>query len=166
MNKKPPPGNVADIHRMFGPFRQSVVALGGLLWKRPWRMLKHQKRRLRERMRQVDHNIATLHQGLLAKGCVPALEARTINAAHAQEAKTAALQALNPVNVQSKPKIGYEKIIPHIVEDLVNNLPKELEMEPKDKYTHYLKYAKNYRKGVHMFPKWTKLTLRENPRGF
>ncbi|RSH78119.1 uncharacterized protein EHS24_002575 [Apiotrichum porosum] len=47
-------------------------------------------------------------------------------------------------------------------------LPKENEMKPRDKYTTFdpKASARNYRKSVHFVPKWTKLTLRENPKGF
>ncbi|CAK9782896.1 mitochondrial 54S ribosomal protein YmL31 [Cutaneotrichosporon oleaginosum] len=47
-------------------------------------------------------------------------------------------------------------------------LPKESEMPAKDKYTTYdPKYQQHkWRKGVHKVPKWTKLTLRTNPKGF
>ncbi|KAJ1309867.1 hypothetical protein OPQ81_006631 [Rhizoctonia solani] len=45
-------------------------------------------------------------------------------------------------------------------------LPKEHEMSARDKYTTFVKSAKGYRKGVHKVPKFTRLTLRENPKGF
>ncbi|PWN99708.1 mitochondrial ribosomal protein L31 [Tilletiopsis washingtonensis] len=45
-------------------------------------------------------------------------------------------------------------------------LPTEQEMAPRDKYTTFSRTARDYRKGVHKVPKWTRLTLRENPRGF
>lgn len=45
-------------------------------------------------------------------------------------------------------------------------LPKESEMPAKDKYTIYSPYERGYRKGIHKVPKWTRLTLRTNPKGF
>ncbi|OJA10401.1 hypothetical protein AZE42_03550 [Rhizopogon vesiculosus] len=45
-------------------------------------------------------------------------------------------------------------------------LPKEHEMDPKDKYTVFSATSKGYRKGIHKVPKWTRLTLRVNPKGF
>lgn len=52
------------------------------------------------------------------------------------------------------------------IDNLYFNLPKESEMEPKDKYTTFDKKAKGYRKSVHLVPKWTKTTFRENPKYF
>lgn len=52
------------------------------------------------------------------------------------------------------------------VTDLYFNLPKEKDMNPKDKYTHFNKNSKGYRKGVHRFPHFTKITLRVNPKNF
>jgi len=45
-------------------------------------------------------------------------------------------------------------------------LPKESEMPARDKYTVFNAKSKGYRKGIHKVPKWTRLTLRVNPRGF
>ncbi|EIN03608.1 60s ribosomal protein l31 [Punctularia strigosozonata HHB-11173 SS5] len=45
-------------------------------------------------------------------------------------------------------------------------LPKEHEMPARDKYTTFSKHEKSYRKGIHKVPKWTRLTLRTNPKGF
>jgi len=45
-------------------------------------------------------------------------------------------------------------------------LPKEHEMPAKDKYTVFTPHARGYRKGIHKVPKWTRLTLRVNPKGF
>lgn len=50
--------------------------------------------------------------------------------------------------------------------DLMANFPKEKDMLPKDKYTVFNKHARGYRKGVHFVPKWTKLSLRNNPENF
>ncbi|GJJ12207.1 hypothetical protein Clacol_006448 [Clathrus columnatus] len=45
-------------------------------------------------------------------------------------------------------------------------LPKEHEMPARDKYTVFSAKAVGYRKGIHKVPKWTRMTLRTNPRGF
>ncbi|ORX51635.1 hypothetical protein DM01DRAFT_1408587 [Hesseltinella vesiculosa] len=45
---------------MFGPFRPSFVAQGGLLWKNPFRMSATRKANVRKRLRQVDDVIATI----------------------------------------------------------------------------------------------------------
>lgn len=45
-------------------------------------------------------------------------------------------------------------------------LPTEADMLARDKYTVFSPHARGYRQGVHKVPKWTKLTQRENPRGF
>ncbi|EPT05894.1 hypothetical protein FOMPIDRAFT_84008 [Fomitopsis schrenkii] len=45
-------------------------------------------------------------------------------------------------------------------------LPKEHEMAPRDKYTVFTRWERGYRKGIHKVPKWTRLTLRQNPTGF
>ncbi|KAI0464299.1 hypothetical protein LJB42_001905 [Komagataella kurtzmanii] len=110
---------------MFGPFRATLVDLGGLLWKRPWRMSKPQKYRLRKRMQLVDSNIDIIYQGLTKEG-----------------------------------------LSCKVIDNLKQNFPKEHEVLPKNKYTVFNKTAKNYRKGVHLVPKWTKKSLRENPEFF
>ncbi|EJF65663.1 mitochondrial ribosomal protein L31 [Dichomitus squalens] len=50
--------------------------------------------------------------------------------------------------------------------DQALELPKEHEMPPRDKYTVFSRHTKGYRKGIHKVPKWTRLTLRTNPKGF
>ncbi|VVT54107.1 mitochondrial 54S ribosomal protein mL60 [Magnusiomyces paraingens] len=50
--------------RMFGPFRATMPALGGLLWKNPHTMSKFQKSRHRLRMRTVDAVLENLQKGL------------------------------------------------------------------------------------------------------
>lgn len=52
------------------------------------------------------------------------------------------------------------------VTNLMNNFPRESEMLPKDKYTVFNKHSRGYRKSVHHVPKWTKLSLRDNPENF
>ncbi|EJD06004.1 60s ribosomal protein l31 [Fomitiporia mediterranea MF3/22] len=50
--------------------------------------------------------------------------------------------------------------------DKALELPKEHEMPARDKYTVFSAWDKGYRKGVHKVPKFTRLTLRTNPKGF
>ncbi|KAJ1921563.1 hypothetical protein H4219_000600 [Mycoemilia scoparia] len=51
--------------------------------------------------------------------------------------------------------------------DLAKKLPKEHEMNPRDKYTTFSRTARNYRKGIHKVPKFTKVALpRTSPVGF
>ncbi|KAF2469358.1 mitochondrial ribosomal protein subunit L31 [Lindgomyces ingoldianus] len=49
---------------MFGPFRLTNPLSGGLLWKIPFRLSRHQKSRQRLRLRHVDHVISTLSSAL------------------------------------------------------------------------------------------------------
>ncbi|KDN45249.1 putative MRPL31-mitochondrial ribosomal protein, large subunit [Tilletiaria anomala UBC 951] len=111
---------------MFGAFRVSTPALGGLLWKNPWRLSATRKSRARERLRNVDELIATV--------------AATSTSSTASPHSTILQRALA--------------------------LPTERQMSARDKYTTFSMRSKGYRKSVHKVPKWTRLTLRENPRGF
>ncbi|KAF5020789.1 hypothetical protein F66182_7185 [Fusarium sp. NRRL 66182] len=45
-------------------------------------------------------------------------------------------------------------------------MPTEVEMLPKDKYTMFDRKAKRYRKGIHKLPKWTRVSQRVNPPGY
>ncbi|GMM31188.1 mitochondrial 54S ribosomal protein YmL31 [Martiniozyma asiatica (nom. inval.)] len=110
---------------MFGAFRPTLTTLGGLLWKKPWRLSPNQKYRHRKRMQQVDSNISALYEGLKS-----------------QQLKT------------------------HKTDQLMFEFPKESEMKAKDKYFVFNKHSKGYRKGAHFVPKWTKLSLRNNPENF
>ena len=44
--------------------------------------------------------------------------------------------------------------------------PKENQMSSKDKYTVFDRKEKGYRKGIHKVPKWTKVSMRNNPKFF
>ncbi|KAL7418417.1 hypothetical protein Q5752_006875 [Cryptotrichosporon argae] len=105
---------------MFGAFRPTSIASGGLLWKSPFRLSPTRKANHRRRLRLVDDVIAAV----AASG----VETRSL-------ARAAAL-------------------------------PTEGEMLPRDKYTTFDHKVRGWRKSVHKVPKWTRLTLRENPRGF
>lgn len=45
-------------------FRPSAPRLGGLLWKRPWRLSAPQKQRQRKRLKLVDQVVDTLSNAL------------------------------------------------------------------------------------------------------
>ncbi|KAF6764860.1 mitochondrial 54S ribosomal protein YmL31 [Ephemerocybe angulata] len=105
---------------MFGAFRATSVASGGLLWKTPWKLSVTRKANARSRLKKVDAVI----EAVRASGV--------------------------PIRRQER----------------ALELPKEHEMPAKDKYTVFSATAKGYRKGIHKVPKWTRLTLRTNPKGF
>ncbi|KAI0083987.1 60s ribosomal protein l31 [Irpex rosettiformis] len=105
---------------MFGAFRPTSVASGGLLWKVPWKLSPTRKANVRSRLKKVD-------------AVIEAVRASGVEC-------TALTKALE--------------------------LPKEHEMPARDKYTVFSKWEKGYRKGIHKVPKWTRLTLRTNPKGF
>jgi len=53
---------------MFGAFRPTNILSGGVLWKIPWRLSKHQKARQRKRLRAVDTVVATIDTALSKMG--------------------------------------------------------------------------------------------------
>lgn len=129
---------------MFGAFRASQPALGGLLWKVPWRMSGPQKARQRDRLRKVDDVLATLKLGLhLNRNSMPVSEASQLNVR------------------KIKPGVKSLRIL-----DKAKYFPKEHEMSATDKYSVFSRYSSGYRKGIHKVPKWTKLSIRRNPRHF
>ncbi|KKY18432.1 putative mitochondrial 54s ribosomal protein 31 [Phaeomoniella chlamydospora] len=52
------------------------------------------------------------------------------------------------------------------IERWYQEMPREEEMLPKDKYTIFDRKEKKYRKGIHKLPKWTRVSQRVNPPGF
>ncbi|KAK6205350.1 mitochondrial 54S ribosomal protein YmL31 [Scheffersomyces amazonensis] len=66
--------------------------------------------------------------------------------------------------IEAKGKTYGEKTGVKKVDYLKFVFPKEHEMSPKDKYTTFCKNEKNYRRSVHLMPKWTKRSFRENPK--
>ncbi|EME84413.1 uncharacterized protein MYCFIDRAFT_163223 [Pseudocercospora fijiensis CIRAD86] len=52
---------------MFGAFRPTAPLSGGLLWKIPWRLSRHQKARQRQRLRRVDNIVARLLRDVAAE---------------------------------------------------------------------------------------------------
>lgn len=103
----------------------SLPRLGGYLWKIPYKMGRHQKARMRSRLKAVDNTIANVAFGLQHEG----LNVKKLNI-------------------------------------LDKTFPKESEMPAKDKYWVFARYARNYRKGAHRQPKFTKISNRTNPLGF
>lgn len=49
---------------------------------------------------------------------------------------------------------------------LQKTLPSEQSMAARDKYWVFSRYARNYRKGAHRQPKFTKISNRVQPDGF
>ncbi|KIN07316.1 hypothetical protein OIDMADRAFT_109255, partial [Oidiodendron maius Zn] len=47
-----------------------------------------------------------------------------------------------------------------------DEMPKEEEMLPKDKYTIFDRKEKKYRKSIRKLPKWTRVSQRVNPPGY
>ncbi|CDO95912.1 unnamed protein product [Kluyveromyces dobzhanskii CBS 2104] len=129
---------------MFGAFRATQTALGGLLWKVPWRMSGPQKARQRSRLRNVDDVLSNLKLGL-----------------HLER---------NQMAVSEGSQLNVRKIRPGVkslrILDKAQYFPKESEMSATDKYSVFSRYSKGYRKGIHKVPKWTKLSIRRNPRHF
>ncbi|CCK68278.1 mitochondrial 54S ribosomal protein mL60 KNAG_0A06160 [Huiozyma naganishii CBS 8797] len=131
---------------MLGPFRASSPAMGGLLWKIPWRMSAPQKRRQRSRLRSVDSVIEQVTLGLHVARC----EEKGIGYEEA---------VAMPEKFQPRSKLLR----------LLNKpayFPKESEMEPKNKYTVFDKKVRGYRKGIHKVPKWTKVSAQRTNRYF
>lgn len=65
------------------------------------------------------------------------------------------------LKIRGSNSTGYKKI-----DHLKFAVPKHSKMLPRDKYTTFDKKAKGYRKSVHLVPKWTKKSFRENPEHF
>lgn len=53
---------------LLGPFRPTLPLRGGLLWKVPWRLSKHQKRRQRARLRAVDTVVDVVSAAMAKRG--------------------------------------------------------------------------------------------------
>jgi len=52
------------------------------------------------------------------------------------------------------------------VERWKEEMPREEEMVPRDKYTIFDRKERKYRKGIHKLPKWTRVSQRVNPPGY
>ncbi|SCU77867.1 LAFA_0A03752g1_1 [Lachancea sp. 'fantastica'] len=131
---------------MFGPFKSSNTLLGGLLWKIPSTMSRPQKQRQRHRLQDVDNVLQNLKLGLHAVRSM---------------AKGASYETAVSSSKLLKPRVKQLRVLNK------NSLfPPEKQMSYRDKYTYFNKQAKQYRKGMHMLPKWTKVSQRRNPRFF
>lgn len=123
---------------MFGPFKGGQTLFGGLLWKVPWRMSMGQKYRQRQRLRQVDSVIKQLTLGLHVARC----EEKGLGY---QES----LQSEKKFKPRSKMLRLYNKS---------SFFPREEQMSTKNKYTVFDRKERDYRKGIHKVPKWTKVS--------
>ncbi|CAO3630969.1 unnamed protein product [Cunninghamella blakesleeana] len=74
---------------MFGAFRPSLVAQGGLLWKNPFRMSATRKANVRKRLREVDQVIAAVKEsGVQCKALHEALALPKETEMHARDKYT------------------------------------------------------------------------------
>ncbi|KAF8455331.1 mitochondrial ribosomal protein L31-domain-containing protein [Terfezia claveryi] len=106
-------------------FKPTGSLLGGLLWKIPYRLSRHQKYRHRQRLRHVDKVVDTLSSALSKQG-----------------------------------------VVVKEIERWKSEMPREDEMEARDKYTVFARNERKYRKGIHKVPKWTRVSQRVNPPGY
>ncbi|CAL9728404.1 large ribosomal subunit protein mL60 [Monosporozyma unispora] len=123
---------------MFGPFKAANTLFGGLLWKVPWRMSMGQKYRQRTRLRQVDSVIKQLTLGL--------------HVARAESKGIVYDEALH-MKKKFKPRSKMLRLF-----NKSSFFPREEQMSTKNKYTVFDKKERDYRKGVHKVPKWTKIS--------
>ncbi|KAI6039006.1 mitochondrial 54S ribosomal protein YmL31 [Pisolithus marmoratus] len=124
---------------MLGAFRPTSVSSGGLLWYLPWKLSPTRKANARTRLKRVDAVIEAVREsGIQCNALV--------------------------CSALSRFSLTYTWFICR--QDRALQLPKEHEMHPRDKYTIFSAASRGYRKGIHKVPKWTRLTLRVNPKGF
>jgi len=97
--------------------------------KVPWRLSVTRKANVRDRLKRVD---------------------TVIEAIRASGVQCTAL-------VRSLPTVSFENLIPVQKKTSALALPKEHEMDPKDKYTVFSPHHRGYRKGIHKVPKWTRV---------
>lgn len=126
---------------MFGPFKAGTPLFGGLLWKVPWRMSMGQKFRQRQRLKDVDSVIKQLTLGLHVARC---------------ESKGMVIQESMNTKKLYKPRSKMLRLF-----NKSSFFPREEQMSTKNKYTVFDRKERDYRKGIHKVPKWTKVS---NPR--
>ncbi|SCU78480.1 LAME_0A04632g1_1 [Lachancea meyersii CBS 8951] len=131
---------------MFGPFKSTNTLLGGLLWKIPATMSRPQKQRQRHRLQNVDAVLRNLNLGL-----------------HTARSMAKGVPYETAIDSSKLLKPGVKKLR---IMNKNSLFPPEKQMSYRDKYTYFNKQAKQYRKGMHMLPKWTKVSQRRNPRFF
>lgn len=131
---------------MFGAFKSTATLLGGLLWKVPWRMSRPQKQRQRKRLQNVDNVLNQLNLGL-----------------HIRRRKLSGISYDVAIKEKKllKPRVMQLRLL-----NKASFFPTERQMSYKDKYTIFNRYSKDYRKGIHKVPKWTKISNRRNPKNF
>ncbi|KAI9836299.1 MAG: hypothetical protein M1837_003427 [Sclerophora amabilis] len=160
---------------MIGPFRPTSSLSGGLLWKIPWRLSRHQKTRARKRLKLVDNVVATLDRALAKHGHHTAGCQQGDNAVKAGEADESAMEVEDDDKRARKTSAtaGSTAISASsrgtklkAIERWKAEMPTEAEMQPRDKYTIFDRKEKGYRKGVHKLPKWTRVSQRVNPPGY
>lgn len=109
-------------------------------------MSSHQKQRVRHRLRDVDEVLKQVNLGLHIDRC---------------EQKGVEFQQALAMPKMLKPRIKSLRLL-----NKPSLFPRENQMSAKDKYTVFNRKSKDYRKSVHKVPKWTKLSLRRNPKFF
>lgn len=127
---------------MFGAFRPTSVAFGGLLWSvsvsRLVRTTEQGQENPLEVVRDAQGECACPPQkgrrGHRSRPC----KRRSVQSP-GEHGRSGGTHTLNPT------------------QDRAMLLPKEHEMVPKDKYTVFSSTAHGYRKGIHKVPKWTRV---------
>ncbi|TAQ86063.1 hypothetical protein B7494_g5604 [Chlorociboria aeruginascens] len=76
------------------------------------------------------------------------------------------LRAVDTVIATVDKALAKQGITTKAVERWKEEMPREQEMLPKDKYTMFDRKEKKYRKGIHKLPKWTRMSQRINPPGY
>ncbi|AAW45544.1 hypothetical protein CNBH2050 [Cryptococcus deneoformans B-3501A] len=128
---------------MFGAFRPTSFVSGGLLWKNPWRLSPTRKANQRKRLKRVDDVISMVAEsGVTTRSLVKALALPT----EAEMSPRGKLKCLR-LRLARCMQVVYGQ-------------------RREYKYTTFSKRDPGYRKSQHKVPKWTRLTLRENPKGF
>ncbi|KAK9352018.1 mitochondrial ribosomal protein L31-domain-containing protein [Lipomyces doorenjongii] len=76
------------------------------------------------------------------------------------------LQAVDQVIATVEEGLKSKGLTCKALERLNAELPKENEMPSRDKYTTFHRRSPGYRIGLHKVAKWTKRSIRTNPKGF
>ncbi|KAK5079274.1 hypothetical protein LTS08_003571 [Lithohypha guttulata] len=90
---------------MLGMFRPSAPRLGGLLWKRPWRLSAPQKQRQRKRLKLVDQVVDTLSNALQKQG----LSAKAIDRWYAEMPREEEMLAKDKYTIFDRKERKYRK---------------------------------------------------------
>lgn len=95
---------------MFGAFRATNPAQGGLLWKIPHTMSTHQKYRLRKRLQQVDKVVDTVFSGL-KQDKVEASSVQNLVQQYSRFPKENEMKPIDKYTVYNKYSKGYRKSV-------------------------------------------------------